>query len=233
LGAASLSASAQQRQNMAHALEEDMEAKRQAWDVVLQETFAAIAEAQFLNHAVASGQMSPEEAIERAASNPMLEAVQSPAIRWDEAQLLDEGDVLRTATVEGPMKNEAELNVEHSRAGNVNKGDAFTVRVLFNLPKYAGTNSFKQDSFVRLARDNRWKFYKSPKGERQVEFSADGRSASVLIRLQQADSEAKNNYLMISIHGTYGNGDPFFGQASLHLVTKEDLPRPKPIPKIP
>jgi len=78
MGAASLSSSAQQRQNMAHAFEEDMESKRQAWDILLQQTFAAIAEAQFLNHAVASGQMSEEEAKERAENNPMLEAVETP-----------------------------------------------------------------------------------------------------------------------------------------------------------
>jgi len=159
----------------------------------------------------------------------------TPEIRWDSAELLngDGDEVLRTASFEGLFSNEATLNVEHSRVGNVDNGAAFNIRVNFNLPKYADPDSFEKKSSVKLAADNRWQYYKSPTGAKPVEFSADGRAASVVIRLQQRDFEGRNNHLIISIQGNYGNGDPFSGQATVHLVTKAYSPPQQPIFKKP
>jgi len=115
----------------------------------------------------------------------------------------------------------------------VENGDAFTIRVRFYLPKYADPDSFEKKSFVRPAADNRWQYYKSPTGAKAVDFNADGRAASVVIRLKQRDAEGRNNHLIISIQGTYGNGEPFSGQATVHLVTKAYSPPQQPIFKKP
>ena len=170
---------------------------------------------------------------EQATEGGGTETTATPEIRWDAAELLDGDKVLRTASFEGTFSNEATLNVEHSRVGNVDNGAAFNVRVNFNLPKYADPDSFEKKSFIRLAADNRWQYYKSPTGAKPVEFSADGRAASVVIRLQQRDFEGRNNHLIISIQGNYGNGDAFSGQATVHLVTKAYSPPQQPIFKKP
>jgi hypothetical protein len=49
----------------------------------LAETYAAVADAEFLNHAQATGAMSSEEAAEIAAGNPMLEAQQQNSTQVD------------------------------------------------------------------------------------------------------------------------------------------------------
>lgn len=156
-----------------------------------------------------------------------------PSITWDSAELMSEEEVLRSAPFEGtPYKNTAELTVDHSRAGNVNEGDAFTIRVRFTLPKYAKGISPGPTSFVKLPEENRFKFYTPQGQENPYSFHAEKRSASVIIHLQQRDPEAKNSYVTISVRGTYGDGSEFHGQGKVRLVSKADLPRQK-MPKIP
>jgi hypothetical protein len=207
-----------------------LEEAQAEWEVRLADTLEAIREAEWLNELAKT---DPEGAAAIAALNPMISShpEAAPEVVWDRAQLMSEDDVLREAEFQG-VANQAELNVEHSRVGNVNRGDPFTMKVLFNLPKYARPESIKEESFVKIVKNNRWEFYYSPTGARAVEFSATDRSGSVTVRLKQGDAEGLNNRLIISVSGFYGSGDKFSGQASLTLVTKADSRR-QPVLKIP
>ena len=163
---------------------------------------------------------------------------QQRPIQFDAAQLMGEDEkVLREAPFKAmpssgkPTYDTATLIVDDSRAGNVNNGDAFTVRVTFTLPEYAKSVTSGL-SFVKLPADNRFGFYKPPKKDEAYEFHSNRRSAYVDIHLLQVNKEATNSYLTISIRGYYGSGDPFSGEARVELKSKADLPPPR-FPRIP
>jgi len=115
----------------------------------------------------------------------------------------------------------ATLDLDTATGPDVWRGEAFTIRVSFNVPfdsKECCTRNSNYENDVRLAPDNQFRFasakVSSTKTRSGVEFYEREKSGVVDITLRRpVNTEGKSNKIVVVAGGPYGNGDPYHGTA--------------------
>jgi RHS repeat-associated protein len=126
----------------------------------------------------------------------------------------------------------ASLDLDTATGPDVWRGEAFTIRVSFNLPfdsKECCTSNSLYENDVRLDRDNQFRFASvkvSPTITRSgfvfYERYEHNKAGGVDITLKRpVNTEGKSNKIVVIVGGLYGNGDPYHGTANIRLVVND------------